>query len=118
MKKRYSFCGLACVDCPAWLARQKNDYELRVKTAKDWAEEFEAPDLKPEDINCLGCWAEKEPVYRHCRECEVRLCALEMKVENCGLCDDYKNCQKIGDLLKMIPEAKKVCESFVRKVKS
>ncbi len=115
--KKISMCGLDCGDCPCFLALKNDNDELRKKTAKKWAKEYGEKDLKPEDINCLGCLSLSEPLYRHCHECEVRKCGLGKDVENCGGCDSYNNCGKISSLHKMIPEGKKVC-SEIRKRKN
>jgi len=110
--KKISLCGLDCSDCPCFLAYQNNNDELRVKTAKKWAKLYDQPDLKPEDMNCLGCLSLEEPVFRHCKVCEVRKCGLEKGVQNCGVCVEYKSCKLIANLHEMIPEAKEVCDKM------
>ncbi len=32
-----SFCGINCLDCPAYIAKRTDDMELRAKTAKAWS---------------------------------------------------------------------------------
>ncbi|MBN1263376.1 MAG: DUF3795 domain-containing protein [Candidatus Pacebacteria bacterium] len=113
--KKISICGLDCADCPAFIARQNNNNELREKTARKWAKEFNAPEIKPEDINCLGCLSLVEPLYSHCKVCEVRKCGLDRQLTNCGECKNYDDCGKAASLHKMIPEAKAVCDEVRQK---
>ncbi|MBL7159663.1 DUF3795 domain-containing protein [Candidatus Microgenomates bacterium] len=110
--KKVSICGLDCGDCPCYLALQNHNDELRRKTAQKWVKEYDWKNLKPEDINCTGCLSLEEPLFKHCKVCEVRKCGLEMKVENCGKCGNYDNCKKIASLHKMIPDGKKVCNGL------
>ena len=104
MEKMISFCGLACTDCPAFIATQKDDDEERKKVAVMWSEQFKA-DLKPEDINCDGCVVDSERLFSHTRVCEIRKCGKEKKVKNCAYCDDYA-CDKLTEFFKAAPEAK------------
>ena len=57
MKNMIGYCGLDCEKCDAYLATINDDQELRIKTAKLWAELNNAPIL-PEHINCQGCRVE------------------------------------------------------------
>lgn len=116
-KPKISICGLNCSVCPAFLAYKNNDQDLRVKTAKAWAQEFHDPSVKPEHINCLGCLSAKQPIYKHCLECGVRLCGLTKKVKSCGYCAAYNTCPKIANLHQYIPEAKVVCDRIKKSVK-
>jgi hypothetical protein len=111
-RKLYSLCGLECSDCPGFLARKFDNPELRVKTAKKWSKAF-GWDLKPEDINCVGCVITQGPHFIHCQEhCAVRKCGLEKGLVNCGGCTEYDNCQKIASLHKVIHEGKAYCDKM------
>ena len=103
MEKMMSYCGLICTDCPAFIATQKNDNEARKKVAEEWSKHDAA--LKPEDINCDGCLADTETVFKFCNICEVRKCGKSKGVVNCAYCDDYA-CDKLAEIFKMAPEAK------------
>lgn len=108
MDKLIAFCGLECSACPAYIATQKNDDEERTKVAKMWSEEFKT-EIKPEDINCNSCLSREEPLFNHCKICDIRLCGLEKKVQNCGFCDDYI-CEKLTKFFEMAPIAKENLE--------
>lgn len=113
--KPSSRCGLDCIACPAYIATLTNDDLLRKKTADEWNKRYNATGRIPiteKDINCLGCLSHVDPIYKHCKECGVRLCGVEKGVQNCGGCSDYKGCPKISSLHKHIPEGKTVCEKI------
>jgi hypothetical protein len=116
-KKHIGMCGLDCSSCNAFIATKNNDNKLRKKIAKKWSEEYDWKDLKQEDINCTGCLSLKEPLFRHCKECGVRKCGLEKKVNNCGECVEYDSCDKISSLHKMIPDGKPICDRIRKKTK-
>jgi hypothetical protein len=102
--KTLAMCGLDCTACPAFIAYKTNDQALREKTAIEWSKQFHA-EIKPADINCVGCLKVKGVHFGHCSECEIRKCGLGRKVKNCALCDDYP-CQTISQFLANVPPAK------------
>ncbi len=105
MAKMLGMCGLECAACPAFIAHKTNDEALRVKTAGEWSQQFHV-ELKPADINCVGCLKVKGVHVGHCAECEIRKCGLARKVKNCALCSDYPSCQTIGGFIANVPPAK------------
>ncbi len=111
--KTLAICGLDCAVCPCFRAYQTNDQALRVKTAAEWSKQFKAQ-LKPEDINCVGCLKTKGVLFSHCRECDIRKCGLARKVKNCALCPDYSSCEKIGKFIANVPPAKANLEEVRR----
>ena len=107
MDKIIGYCGLICTDCPAYLAKQNDDQELRIKTAEQWSGMYGA-DIKPENINCDGCTIEGVK-FAHCLKCEIRACGIARGVKNCGHCDDYA-CAKVEEFQKMVPDSKTVLD--------
>jgi len=105
MGKMLAYCGLDCSSCPAFLALKNNDQALREKTAPEWSKMYNS-DLKPSDINCVGCAVAQGVHIGHCGECEYRKCGLSRKLANCGECQDYA-CAKLQEFHKMVPDAKK-----------
>jgi hypothetical protein len=108
-----SRCGLNCEKCSAYIATVTNDDELREVTTIEWNKKYNATGRLPvtkADINCLGCLSLINPIYKHCKECGVRKCALKKGIKNCGECINYKSCPKISSLHQRIPEGKKVCD--------
>jgi hypothetical protein len=77
--------------------------EQKEKVAKDWSQQFGAT-IVAQDINCMGCKSEG-PYFNHCNICEIRSCASEKSIPNCGHCGDYA-CSKLDHIFKAIPVAR------------
>lgn len=105
MKEMIAYCGLACHECPAYLATQANDDLKRADTAKLWSKQYNA-EIKAENINCDGCQSKTGRLFAHCKVCDIRACGVEKNVLTCAACADY-SCAKLDGLLNMVPEAKK-----------
>jgi len=86
MDKLIACCGLDCRTCPALQATVNDDDQLRRDTAGQWSAMFKA-EIKPEDINCLGCRGEG-PYFSHCRVCGIRACCAAKGWETCAPCPD------------------------------
>ena len=110
MEKMIAICGLACTECPAFIATHKNDDGERKKVAQEWSKEFKV-DLKPEDINCDGCLATTDNLFSHTKVCGIRKCGLEKGVKNCAYCDEYV-CEKLSNFFNDAPQAKKNLEEI------
>jgi hypothetical protein len=110
MEEMIAYCGLACTACPALIATRNDDDDERTRVARMWSEQFKV-DIKPEDINCAGCLSTIEPLFSHCRVCEIRQCGLDRQVMNCAHCDEYA-CDKLTKFLDMVPEAKSTLENI------
>ena len=108
MDKIIGFCGLICTDCPAYLAKQNDNNDLRTKTAEEWSKMYGA-DIKPEHINCEGCTTAGKKIH-HWNECQMRICGQEKAVKNCGHCDDYA-CDKLTEFFGFVPDAKDVLDA-------
>ena len=112
MAKMFAMCGLDCAACPAFIAHKTDDQALREKTATEWSQQFHV-DIKPADINCVGCVKTKGVHIGHCGECEIRQCGLSHQEKSCALCDDYP-CQTISQFLANVPPAKANLEQVRR----
>lgn len=104
MKKLIGYCGLDCEKCDAYIATTNDNWQLREKTAKLWAEMNNAPIL-PEHINCQGCRVKGVKTVFCDGMCAVRQCALKKGVATCGDCPELKNCPTVGEILKNDPTA-------------
>ena len=104
MEKLIAYCGLDCAACDAYIATQNNDQALREKTAAEWTKMFNF-NFTPEMINCTSCTGDGVKVG-HCSQCEMRKCAVEMNVKNCGACGEFASCKTINDFLAQVPAAK------------
>jgi hypothetical protein len=103
-----AYCGLMCNECAAYIATAKNDNDLRRKTAEEWSNAY-GMEIKPEDINCLGCNSNLR--ISHCDECEIRACGIENSLNHCGECSSF-GCSKIENFLKYAPEARERLEKL------
>jgi hypothetical protein len=111
--KTLAMCGLDCAACPAFIAYRTNDQALRVKTAAEWSQAFKV-ELRPEDIDCVGCLKTKGVLFEHCSKCDIRQCGLARKVKNCALCPEYSSCERIGKFIAGAPPAKANLEEVRR----
>jgi len=94
-----AICGLSCVECPAYIATQTDDQELRIQTAKEWSsEEFS---VSPEDLVCDGCTTAAGRIWSWCNQCTVRACALTRQVTTCAACPDY-GCETLESFFQMV----------------
>lgn len=91
MEKVIAFCGYDCTNCPVYQATKKKDLELlRIIL-------YNAnPNATIESIGCLGC-TECDNKNHFCGKCQIRLCALDKKITNCGFCKDFP-CNKLGSI--------------------
>jgi hypothetical protein len=110
MGKILGFCGLACNECPAFIATKDDDDAKREQVAKQWTKEYKH-EFKTEDINCDGCTNLEGRHVGYCKMCEVRACAVEKKVKNCAYCIDYC-CEILSSFLDMVPNAKESLEEI------
>ncbi|OQY24673.1 MAG: hypothetical protein B6I35_00910 [Anaerolineaceae bacterium 4572_32.2] len=109
MDKIIAYCGLVCTDCPAYVATQSDDNAARERVAAQWREEFDAPNITAEMINCNGCLSETGPKFSHCAECEIRACSVERGVVNCAHCTEYA-CEKLEGFFGFAPDARVVLD--------
>ena len=104
MDKMIAYCGITCTECGAFIATQNDDDAKRKEVAEEWTKQYNV-DIKPEDINCVGCIPTTGKHVGHCFICEVRKCGQEKGVVNCAYCNDY-GCKKLTDFFGMVPDCK------------
>jgi len=110
MEEMISYCGLKCHDCGAFRATQNNDDKLREQVAGLWSKQYNAR-LSAEDINCDGCTTRSDTLFRHCRVCKIRKCAVETGVASCADCGNYA-CDTLESFFRMVPEARITLEGL------
>ncbi len=107
--KLIAYCGLVCVGCPIYWATREKDREQKAKI-KDYVvrqcQEHYDLTLRPADItDCDGCRNKTGRLYSGCRDCEIRACAQQKKLESCALCPEYA-CEKLLHFFTSDPSAK------------
>lgn len=110
MSTKIAACGLNCGECPAYIATQNDDNELRFTTAREWSTAYNAA-ITPEMVNCDGCFTKSDILFSHCAVCEIRKCARDASLTGCAVCRDYP-CDKLAGLFAHAPEAQKNCEAM------
>jgi len=106
-----AYCGLICAECPAYIGTQTNDRELLEKTARRWSE-MSGARITPDDILCDGCKSESGRRCAYCSHCEIRVCCIEIGLENCAHCSDSYECEKLNKFFKFAPDAKESLEEL------
>ncbi len=110
-------CGLVCSRCDAFRASREGNAEKLELVAADWRKRYNCLEIKAENIRCNGCMTEGGPKCGHCESsCEVRKCALERKVSNCGQCASFP-CEKLSGLYSFMGEQGKAQERMLRAAK-
>jgi hypothetical protein len=104
-----AYCGLMCDGCPIYLASREENEEkkrrMRVEIALKCNDLYQSQ-YGPEDVtDCDGCKAESGRLFSGCRKCEIRACAVNRKIENCGRCGDYP-CDPLKKMFRTDPETK------------
>ncbi|MBN1661016.1 MAG: DUF3795 domain-containing protein [Anaerolineae bacterium] len=84
-----AYCGLSCGECPAYVATQAGDMDALEKVLVRWSTEFNAPHISMQDMLCDGCTAQDSRLNGYCRQCKIRACAVERRLESCAACDEY-----------------------------
>ncbi|MDT8717537.1 DUF3795 domain-containing protein [Clostridium sp. 19966] len=82
-----SYCGMLCQECPIYVATKNNDVQAKEKLAIQCSTKDIV--FTTEDMTCQGCFWEKNDSTKMCGACEIRNCAKDKSVDNCGLCKEY-----------------------------
>ena len=98
------YCGDDCELCPRYIATKSNDVEKLKKAAVLW-EKVGLNDkiVTPEQMICNGCAS-----LEHCHYNDIRECAKDKEISNCGKCNDYP-CDKINGVFNKTIEADVKC---------
>ena len=112
MEEMIAFCGLACHECEALQATKTGDDKKRVKVAKLWSRRYNAS-FERQDINCDGCKSQTGWLFKYCRTCEIRQCAMGKDIENCGYCPEYP-CEKLNPIFRVAPGLKERLDALKR----
>jgi hypothetical protein len=85
MKEIIGVCGDDCSLCPRYMATKAESAEELEKVKELWVRlKWRDPDFPSLKLSCHGCKAEARCAYS-----ELRTCAHEKEVDNCGLCHSY-----------------------------
>jgi len=99
------YCGIVCTECEAFKATQAGDMAALERVAESWRKAYDSPEITVESVTCDGCITESERKCGHWSECEIRACAMERSLVNCGHCEDYP-CQRLEGFFEYAPDAR------------
>lgn len=115
MDEIFAYCGLDCHICPIYLATREENKEKQEKKRKiivRLIKKHYGLKLNLEDItDCDGCTADTGRLFSQCKDCTIRKCAREKRIESCAYCMDYI-CKALEEFFAKEPDAKKRLEEM------
>ena len=82
-----AYCGLLCHECPLYIATKSNDSQAKEKLAIECSTKNIT--FTADDMTCQGCFCVNNDSSKMCGDCEIRKCAKDKDVDNCGVCSVY-----------------------------
>jgi hypothetical protein len=103
-------CGDNCSYCPRYVAAQNGSVNELEKVKQLWVRlGLRDPAFHARDLACYGCKPENRCAYP-----ELRACAHEKGIDNCGLCEKYP-CELTNDAFERTEELRsraiRICTS-------
>jgi hypothetical protein len=103
-------CGDNCLYCPRYIATKNGGNKEMEEVKELWVRlGLREPAFPARDMACFGCRPENKCAYL-----ELRTCAYEKGIENCGLCQVYP-CELINAVFekseKLSSLATRICTS-------
>ncbi len=115
MSGMMAYCGLMCQTCPIHVATLQENKEEQKKMREEIARlcrENYGMQCEPDDItDCDGCTSAGGRLFLACRNCLVRQCARQRRLENCAYCTDYV-CAQLEAVFVSDPAAKQRLEQI------
>ena len=88
---KIGYCGDNCELCPRYIATKSNDRRKLKEAAELWQKVGLVDKiLTPDEMICNGCES-----LEQCHYNQIRECAQEKSINNCGECNEY-SCDKIN----------------------
>lgn len=110
-----AYCGLDCQSCPIYLVTREQDKKKQKEKRKEIVrliKKHYVLEFKLEDItDCDGCMADTGRLFRACKDCPIRKCARQRKLESCAYCEEYI-CDTLEEFFAREPDAKKSLEEI------
>ena len=99
------FCGDNCGLCPRYIATKRGDNQDLEKVRDLWVKVgWRDKDTSSEEVACSDCTRVKS-----CRYDNVRICAKDKGITNCGKCIDYP-CQEIIKVFERTKSYERKCK--------
>jgi hypothetical protein len=117
MDKMIAYCGLSCRTCPIYLVTREKNKEKQKEKRQEIVRLLKTHyglEYKLEDItDCDGCTSGTGRLFSMCKNCLIRKCAREKKLENCAYCEEYA-CKTLEEFFVREPSAKERLEKIRR----
>jgi hypothetical protein len=114
----YSYCGINCNSCDVLKATVHGQKEARMRAAKLFAktarEHWGMEILDPMILDCLGCRAGGVQ-HKGYGRCPIRPCAEKRGLASCGLCSDWRECERLSGVFADTPEARNNLEKIAKR---
>ncbi len=110
--KKLNFCGYTCpADCQFYVATVEDDIEKKKEAYKNWKiKERYGLEFDAETAICWKCKTKDKPLGIAAKNCTVRSCSIEKKLDSCIECDELKSCEK--DLWNRFPDFHKAVKDM------
>lgn len=113
-----SYCGINCRHCDVYKATTQGDLAARARAAKLFAktaqEHWGMAALDPMVLDCTGCRSGCVQHHGYGR-CPIPPCARKRNLASCGLCPDWRTCQRLAGVFADEPQARTNLEAIARR---
>ena len=108
-REDFSYCGVDCSSCDVLRATVHGDRQARTRAAKLFGktaqEHWGMKTLDPMILDCGGCRVTKVQHKGHGR-CPIRPCARKRGLSSCGLCPEWRKCERLSGVFADEPRAR------------
>jgi hypothetical protein len=105
-----SYCGVDCKQCDVFKATAYGDQEARTRAHKVWEptaqQHWGMTTLNPAILDCTGCRVEGYVKHKGHGRCAIQRCAKQRNLSSCGLCSEWRECERLGYVFKDDPQAR------------
>ena len=112
----FGHCGVDCRGCDVLKATLHGDEEARRRAHKLWEktaqQHWGMKTLDPAILKCKGCRTEGGEVFRGSKLCRIRRCCRQRGLASCGLCHEWRDCERLRALFADEPRARQNLEKI------
>ena len=112
MDRKIAYCGLNCETCIVKVTIANEGEAGLERLAREWS----TPEniIQGKDLFCnTYCTSSEGILPTYCETCDIRKCAIEKKVSNCGVCAKYP-CEHIENRVPKATEPRLVLDEIHR----
>ena len=105
-----AYCGVDCMGCDVRKATVDGDQEALKRAHTSWEKTAQKhwgmKTLDPAILTCKGCRTEGQDIFKGCRHCPIRRCCLKRGLASCGLCPEWRDCERLVEVFTDEPRAR------------